>query len=150
MQSKRLPGVQRTAVGFTGGETPNPTYDSVCDDDGHTEALRIEYDEALTSYDELLDFFWIQYKGSSSSPQYKAAIWFHDDEQRVAALHSAAVHNVVAVEAPQGGQLSSPRSVRRGRGRPRMVHVQEAGPWYDAEEEHQKYLAKSRQRKSSP
>jgi hypothetical protein len=50
----KLPGVVKTRVGYTGGLSPNPTYGSVCAGDGHTEALRIWYDPAVVSYEELL------------------------------------------------------------------------------------------------
>eukprot|EP00439_Symbiodinium_sp_Y106_P017611 s4358_g2.t1 len=72
----KVPGVTRTVVGYTGGRNPRPTYDSVCAGDGHTEAIRVEYDPDKVSYDKLLDVF---YKGcgaeSSGKPQYKSAIW---------------------------------------------------------------------------
>ncbi len=51
----KLPGVVRTSVGYTGGKTKSPTYDSVCDGDGHTEAMRIWFDASVTSYDVMVE-----------------------------------------------------------------------------------------------
>lgn len=126
----------RTTVGYTGGKTPNPTYESVCDGDGHTEALRIEYDEELTSYDELLEFFWHQYHGTSAVPQYKAAIWVHDEEQRQAALRSFNT-SLAAAKAPRGRKAPA-------------AEVLDAVEWYDAEEYHQKYYERKALRRTSP
>merc|ERR1712178_190003 len=78
----QLPGVKFTTVGYTGGTSPNPTYETVCRGDGHTEAIKIEYDPSRTDYKELLDMFWKMYRGGSSKPQYKSAIWYHNDKQR--------------------------------------------------------------------
>jgi hypothetical protein len=56
---QRTPGVTRTAVGYCQGATPNPTYESVCSGrTGHTEAVLIEYDPAVVSYDSLCDVLW--------------------------------------------------------------------------------------------
>lgn len=123
----------QTKVGYTGGTNPNPTYQSVCDGDGHTEAIRIEYDESQTSYDELLDFFWKNYHGSSHFTQYKAAIWVHDEEQQVSVLRS-----IEAAPAAKGPRDAGPRS---------KLEVLNASSWHDAEEYHQKYILKSSQQR---
>ena len=53
------PGVWTTAVGYSGGHTPNPTYEEVCSGQtGHTEALLVVYDPQMTSYEALLKLFW--------------------------------------------------------------------------------------------
>lgn len=126
----KFPGVARTTVGYTGGASPDPTYDSVCRGDGHTEALKIEYDESVTTYDDLLEFYWKRYHGSGSIAQYKAAIWVHDEAQREAAeasLHSAKAATNKNERIPE-------------------VDILPATAWYDAEEEHQKFHEKARQR----
>ena len=51
----KLPGVVKTAVGYTGGTTPSPTYETVCGGDGHTEAMRIWFDSSVTSYEAMLE-----------------------------------------------------------------------------------------------
>ncbi len=50
----RLPGVVKTRVGYTGGTAPNPTYNSVCAGDGHTEAMRVWFDPSVITYEQLL------------------------------------------------------------------------------------------------
>ena len=56
---RQLPGVLATRVGYTGGQTQNPTYKQVCTDaTGHAEAVEVEYDPAKLSYDKLLEVFW--------------------------------------------------------------------------------------------
>eukprot|EP01062_Namystynia_karyoxenos_P066285 TRINITY_DN60247_c0_g1_i1.p1 TRINITY_DN60247_c0_g1~~TRINITY_DN60247_c0_g1_i1.p1 ORF type:complete len:126 (+),score=33.00 TRINITY_DN60247_c0_g1_i1:203-580(+) len=122
-----MPGVVSTRVGYTGGpaHADSPTYDTVCAGDGHTEALRIVYDPAQLSYEELLKEFWRQASpsGGSSCAQYKHAIWTTTPEQ-------------AAVAAQQVAELE------RARATPVTLDVQTAGPWHDAEEYHQQYLAK--------
>lgn len=74
-------------MGYTGGTTINPTYNSIGD---HTESIQIDYDPGQTNYHELLDIFWSAHNPSrrSWSRQYKAAIFFHDDDQREMAQKS--------------------------------------------------------------
>lgn len=75
-----------TRVGYTGGETPSPTYKSVCAGDGHTEALQIEYDPTVIDYEALLNKFWSEHDYSFNyMNQYKSAVWAHNDEQRAIA-----------------------------------------------------------------
>lgn len=75
----------RTRVGYTGGSTPEPTYDSIGD---HTETVQIDYDPAQVTYKELLEVFWESHnpRTPSFSPQYAEIISYHDEEQRQAAL----------------------------------------------------------------
>eukprot|EP00929_Paragymnodinium_shiwhaense_P029100 TRINITY_DN16760_c0_g2_i2.p1 TRINITY_DN16760_c0_g2~~TRINITY_DN16760_c0_g2_i2.p1 ORF type:complete len:141 (-),score=39.10 TRINITY_DN16760_c0_g2_i2:372-794(-) len=127
-QTKKFPGVVKTSVGYTGGSNPDPTYQSVCDGDGHTEALRIEYDENLTTYEDLLGFYWKQYHGSVPGPQYKSAIWVHDAEQRVAAEKSI----------EDAADILKKKRIRKA-----YVDILDASQWHDAEEYHQKYMRKS-------
>lgn len=114
-----------TSVGYTGGTNPNPTYGSVCDGDGHTEAIKIEYDPDKTTYKDLLDVFWKQYRGSSESVQYKSAIWYHSDEQKR------------AIEA-------SLEAIAARKGKVPDVDVLPARSWHDAEGYHQKYNKRRR------
>src|SRR5690348_13121392 len=56
---RKIPGVQETAVGYAGGEVPNPTYEQVCTDKtGHAEVVQVTYKPAEVSYQQLLDIFW--------------------------------------------------------------------------------------------
>ena len=68
--------VAETRVGYTGGTSEMPTYESVCRGDGHTEALKIRFDPSKTKYKELLDLFWKQNRGSSGRNPYKTSIWY--------------------------------------------------------------------------
>ena len=80
----------RSSVGYIGGENTAPTYRSVCSGDGHTEALRLELDPELISYEAFLEQ-WLEdprvrtYAVRNEKLQYMTAIWVQDDEQRVAA-----------------------------------------------------------------
>jgi peptide-methionine (S)-S-oxide reductase len=77
--------VIRTRVGYTGGAKPNPTYRNLGD---HTETVEIDYDPAIISYEKLLDIFWRSHHPGQTawSPQYKAAIFYHNDRQKALAL----------------------------------------------------------------
>jgi peptide-methionine (S)-S-oxide reductase len=79
--------VIRARVGYTGGTKPNPTYRSLGD---HTETIEIDYDPTIISYENLLDIFWRSHQPGQAawSPQYKAAIFYHNDRQKALALKS--------------------------------------------------------------
>jgi len=82
-----VPGVIRTRVGYAGGVSTNPTYSRMGD---HTEAVDIEFDPKVTTYEKLLDFFWKNHDPTTSkcSRQYMSAIFYHGDEQKKTALGS--------------------------------------------------------------
>lgn len=90
-------GVISTTVGFTGGNKQNPTYQEVClGETGHAEAVEVEFDPKIISYQELLDIFWINhdpttmnYQDSDLFSQYRSAIFYNNLEQRNQALESA-------------------------------------------------------------
>ncbi len=77
----------RTRVGYTGGTTKNPTYSNLGD---HTEAIQVEYDPSVVSYEELLDVFWNSHNPANQpwSRQYMSILFYHDDEQKRLALES--------------------------------------------------------------
>ena len=89
----RLPGVISTSVGYAGGITPNPTYEEVCSGlTGHAEVVQVVYDPARISYNQLLKVFWENHdptqgmrQGADAGTQYRSAIFWADEEQRVAA-----------------------------------------------------------------
>jgi peptide-methionine (S)-S-oxide reductase len=121
--------VTATRVGYTGGDAPDPTYDSVCDDDGHTEAVRVTFDPAVVAYDDILREFW-QLSGSRAhkrrpKAQYRSALWVVDESQRAAAEASAA-------------------KLARETGQEVVTEISSVKEWYDAEERHQGYVAKHR------
>ena len=91
-------------VGYTGGATGAPTYESVCSGDGHTEALRLEFDPSVTSYEDIIrEFYEDPHVGNQfcsddsgggrsamETAQYRTAIWAQDEAQRQTALRVAA------------------------------------------------------------
>jgi peptide-methionine (S)-S-oxide reductase len=83
-------GVLRTRVGYSGGSTPSPTYTSLGD---HTESIQMDFDPDVISYEKLLDMFWKNHDCKTKrSRQYRSAILFHDEEQKLQALTSLAPH----------------------------------------------------------
>jgi peptide-methionine (S)-S-oxide reductase len=132
----QLPGVYTTAVGYTAGYTPNPTYREVCTGmTGHNEAVLVVYDPSKISYDMLLKTFWESHdptqgmrQGNDVGTQYRSGIYFFDDEQRVAAERFRDAYQE---------QLSS-----NGYGRI-TTEIVPAPEFYYAEDYHQQYLAKN-------
>lgn len=130
---REIPGVVDTAVGFAGGKTVNPSYHDVCTGNtGHAEVVEVTFDPTRVSYDSLLDAFWQMHdpttrnrQGPDFGTQYRSVIFYHTPEQRAAALASKA-----ALEA--AGRFK----------RPIVTEIEPAGPFYRAEEYHQRYLEK--------
>jgi len=128
-----LPGVTSTEVGYTGGTTPQPTYQQVCSHaTGHAEAVRVEYDPERVSYEELLASFFgmhdptqLNRQGPDFGDQYRSAVFFHTPEQEKAAR--------AAVE-----QLTESGVFKR----PIVTQIVAAPEWWRAEEYHQKYFEK--------
>ena len=128
-----LPGVTSTEVGYTGGTTPHPGYEQVCSHTtGHAEAVRLEYDPGLVSYEELLAAFFgmhdptqLDRQGPDVGDQYRSAVFFHTPEQEQSAR--------AAVE-----QLTESRVFKR----PIVTQIVAAPEWWRAEEYHQKYFEK--------
>jgi peptide-methionine (S)-S-oxide reductase len=131
----QTPGVVTTAAGYQGGYTPNPTYEEVCSGrTGHTEVVRVVFDPAEISYEELLKVFWEAHdptqgmrQGNDVGTQYRSAIYYHSPEQRKAAETSRDAYEKVLKTAGYG-QITT--------------EVAAAGPFYFAEDYHQQYLFK--------
>jgi peptide-methionine (S)-S-oxide reductase len=127
------PGVISAVSGYTGGKMDNPSYEDVCSGrTGHAEAVEVEFDPAKVNYDDLLKIFWTSHdpttpnrQGPDVGTQYRSAIFFHDAAQEAAARASKE-----ALE--KSGKLK----------RPIVTEIVAAGPFYRAEEYHQKYFAK--------
>ena len=130
---RQVPGVIETAVGYSNGQTANPTYKDVCTDEtGHAEVVQVTFDPEKVSYEQLLSVFWKLHdptqrnrQGPDLGSQYRTAIFFHSGEQEATARKSLAALN-------QSGQYK----------RPIATEITPAGTFYRAEEYHQKYLQK--------
>jgi peptide-methionine (S)-S-oxide reductase len=129
----RLPGVTSTAVGYSGGKMPNPSYEDVCTGrTNHAEVVQVEYEPEVISYEELLELFWTSHdptqldrQGPDVGTQYRSVIFTHDDEQKAEAEESKKRFE----------------SIGRFR-RPIVTQIVPAQPFYRAEEYHQQYLRK--------
>jgi peptide-methionine (S)-S-oxide reductase len=92
----QLKGVHSVVSGYSGGHVENPTYEEVCaKTSGHAEVVRIEYDPEVISYEELLEVFWRVHdpttpnrQGNDVGPQYRSAIFYHNDQQKEIAERS--------------------------------------------------------------
>ncbi len=131
-----LPGVFVTAVGYAGGHTPNPTYEEVCSGmTGHTEVVRVVFDPAVVTFEEILTVFWESHdptqgmrQGNDVGTQYRSAAYWYDDTQRQAVEKSRAAYER-ALMAAGHGTIST--------------DVAPAPAFYFAEDYHQQYLAKN-------
>ena len=132
----RADGVFTTAAGYSGGFTPNPTYEEVCSGrTGHAEVVLVVFDPAKTSYDKLLSIFWESHdptqgmrQGNDTGTQYRSAIYTTTPEQLKLAEQSRAEYQL-ALDAAGYGQITT--------------EIRPAGPFYYAEDYHQQYLERN-------
>jgi peptide-methionine (S)-S-oxide reductase len=132
----QIPGVYSTSVGYSGGSTPNPTYEEVCTGrTGHIETVRVVFDPAKVSYGELLKAFWEEHdptqgmrQGADHGTQYRSAILTHSDEQRREA------------EASRDAVQDRLTAARMGT---ITTDIRPAGDFFYAEAYHQQYLLKN-------
>jgi peptide-methionine (S)-S-oxide reductase len=132
----QVPGVWSTAVGYTGGSTPYPTYEEVCSGrTGHAEAVLVVFDPEQVSYEQLLQVFWEAHdptqgmrQGNDVGTQYRSAVYYASEEQRVAAEASLAAYQQKLTDAGYGTITTT---------------VEPVGPFYYAEPYHQQYLVKN-------
>jgi peptide-methionine (S)-S-oxide reductase len=130
---RQIKGVISTSVGYSGGTLDAPTYRQVCTGmTGHAEAVEVVYDPSRVSYDRLLQVFWenhnpttLNRQGPDVGTQYRSAIFYHNPEQRDAALSSK-------TRLDASGKYH----------RPIVTEINPAAPFYPAEEYHQQYLEK--------
>lgn len=135
----QLPNIFSTAVGYSGGYTPNLTYDELCTGlTGHNEVVKVIYDSSLTPYSELLRVFWESHnptqgmrQGNDIGTQYRSGIYTYSDEQLEQALASKEHYQQRLAEA--------------GFNQPISTEIMPAGEFYYAEDYHQQYLAKEPQ-----
>jgi len=131
-----LPGVHTTAVGYAGGQTPNPTYREVCSGQtGHTEVVLVVFDPAAISYGDLLKVFWESHdptqgmrQGNDVGTQYRSAVYWTQESQQQEALASRDRFQAALTLAGYGAITTE---------------IAEAGPFFYAEDYHQQYLAKN-------
>ena len=129
------PGVVSTAVGYSAGYTPNPTYEEVCTGrTGHIETVRVVFDPLKVSYGELLRLFWEEHdptqgmrQGNDQGTQYRSAILTHGDAQQQEA------------EASRDAFQASLKGAGRGT---ITTEIHPAPEFYFAEAYHQQYLHK--------
>ena len=135
---RKVEGVTGTSVGYTGGAADDPTYEQVCSGTtGHAEAVRVEYDPAKIGYDDLLAVFWrvhdptqVNRQGPDVGTQYRSAIFTHDDAQAEAARAA------LAAEEASGRHR---RAI--------ATEIAPAGDYWMAEDYHQQYVVKRRDRR---
>jgi methionine-S-sulfoxide reductase len=128
---RRLEGVTGTRVGYAGGTVANPSYEQVCSDaTGHAEVVEVTYDDEQVPYEQLLAVFWAEHdptqlnrQGPDVGSQYRSVIFVHDGEQRAAAE-------------------ASREQVQSRLSRPVVTQIEDAPPFWEAEDYHQQYLEK--------
>jgi methionine-S-sulfoxide reductase len=128
---RRTQGVTGTKVGYAGGKVDNPTYEQVCSDTtGHAEVVQVTYDPEQVPYEQLLTIFWLEHdptqlnrQGPDVGSQYRSVIFVHDEEQRAAAE-------------------ASREAVQARFTRPVVTTIEDAPPFWEAEDYHQQYLEK--------
>ena len=130
---RKIPGVIQTTVGYSGGTTPNPTYEQVCTGTtGHAELIEVVFDPARLSYEGLLDYFFrmhdpttLNRQHNDVGTQYRSAIFYESEAQKATAER-------VKARWDKSGKFD----------RPITTEITAATAFYSAEEYHQKYLVK--------
>ncbi|MBD3671418.1 MAG: peptide-methionine (S)-S-oxide reductase MsrA [Gammaproteobacteria bacterium] len=131
-----IPGVYITAVGYSAGITPNPTYQEVCSGmTGHNEVVLVVYDPAMVSFEGLLKVFWENHdptqgmrQGNDVGTQYRSGIYVQGAEELDQAERSREDYQQKLTAAGYG---------------PITTEITTASPFYFAEDYHQQYLAKN-------
>jgi methionine-S-sulfoxide reductase len=128
----QIPGVTSTTAGYTGGTTENPTYEEVCSHTtGHAEAVLVEFKTDEISFEDLCRHFFrlhdptqLNRQGPDIGDQYRSAIFYTSDEQKEKA---AKVRDEVQKEHKK----------------PIVTQIEQAGPFYQAEDYHQNFTEKT-------
>ena len=129
---ERLEGVDRVVSGYSGGHIKNPSYKEVCNGTtGHAEVCQIHFDPNVISFDELLDVFWYTHdpttlnrQGNDAGPQYRSAIFYHNENQKRIA-----------------GASKSKMDASGGFNDPIVTEITEFTNFFEAENYHQDYFA---------
>ena len=125
-------GVTKVEVGYTGGKTKNPTYEQVCyEETGYAEAVRVNFNENIITYKELLNVFWschnpttLNRQGPDIGIQYRSEIFYLDNKQKLEAEESKKIMNEIMFDNKI------------------VTVITKFDEFYLAEEYHQKYLKK--------
>jgi peptide methionine sulfoxide reductase msrA/msrB len=131
---RKIPGVLETVVGYTGGTTPDATYEQVhTGRTGHAESVQIVFDPDVLSFEDLLGWFFrmhdpttMNQQGNDTGTQYRSAIFYTSEEQRKTA-------EKVKARVDASGKWK----------RPVVTQIAPAGPFWKAEDYHQDYLQKN-------
>lgn len=166
---QREPGVLSTEVGYTGGHKENPTYKDTCTGTtGHAEAVKIQFDPKVVSYQRLLDIFWHSQYRHTSGTLLHVEIWNASltlVRQRISFSSFSSAEHDPTTKDRQGGDIGSQyrsalfyhsdaqkqlaeagvASETARLGKTVVTEVVPAGKWWPAEEYHQKYLEKGGQ-----
>ncbi len=129
-----IPGINKVVSGYTGGHVPNPTYEQVASHTtGHTEAVKIFFNPEVISYDKLVEIYWHQTDPTDAMGQfqdrgdnYRPVIYVKDEQQRKIAEASKKA-------LAESEQFDSPI----------VTQIEDAKPFYPAEEEHQEFYKKN-------
>ncbi|UCD14664.1 MAG: peptide-methionine (S)-S-oxide reductase MsrA [Thermoplasmatales archaeon] len=128
-----IKGVKSTTVGYMGGTMKNPTYEDVCTDKtGHAEVVHIVFDPSITSYEQVLEIFWMVHDPTQLNKQeldigtqYRSVIFYHNEQQKKLA------------------EASKKKLQKSGKyKKPIVTEITKAKEFYPAEQYHQKYLEK--------
>jgi peptide-methionine (S)-S-oxide reductase len=128
---QQLKGVEKVVSGYSGGHVENPTYEQVCNKDtGHAEVIQITYDPSQITFPELLEVHFkthdpttLNRQGNDAGPQYRSAVFYHDDEQKQAAEY-------YKEKLDKSGAFSSPI----------VTEITQFTNFYAAEDYHQNYF----------
>ena len=129
---RKINGVKKTEVGYSGGITKNPTYESVCyENTEHAEVLLVHFDENIVVYESLVEEFWkchdpttLNRQGPDFGTQYRSVIFYFNEFQKEVSINSK-------IEYAKKTKLNI------------VTEISEAKKYYKAEEYHQKYIQKT-------
>ncbi|MSO41737.1 MAG: peptide-methionine (S)-S-oxide reductase [Solirubrobacterales bacterium] len=131
VEFRNVDGVKDSIAGYSGGDTERPSYEQVCTGrSGHAEVVQVSFDPDEVSYEELLEVFWglhdptrLNRQGPDVGSQYRSAIYFHTPGQEATAI-------------------ASREKAQAQFGKPIVTEITPAGPFWPAEDYHQRYLEK--------
>ncbi len=124
-------GIQEVISGYSGGHVENPTYEQICSKTtGHAEVVQIAFDASIISFEKLLEMFWRSHdpttpnrQGNDVGPQYRSAIFYHNEEQKSLAEKSKSAADLAKIWPD-----------------PIVTEISPLINWYPAEDSHQKYF----------